>query len=188
MKHQLLTLIASMVAAAALAPAPVAAQNMNQMIQNQMRMQRIGDQMARAAAMNYYNYARALRQQGYTGPIPTGVTTQSLADSNSRLQSAYDRYNAGSAINSRITHDAITSTSNAITRGCASKPVWGEGQMSLLPSLGLYLFTNERGWPRISATPGNENTPLRHDSSFNYLRVFTEERKGMAADFGHPRK
>ena len=120
MKHQLLTLIASMVAAAGLAPAPVAAQNMNQMIQNQMRMQQIGDQMARAAAMNYYNYARALRQQGYTGPIPTGVTTQSLADSNSRLQSAYDRYHAGSAINSRITHDAITSTSNAITRGCAT--------------------------------------------------------------------
>jgi len=109
-----------MVAVAALAPAPVAAQNMNQMIQNQMRMQQIGDQMARAAAMNYYNYARALRQQGYTGPIPTGVTTQSLADSNSRLQSAYDRYHAGSAINSRITNYAITSTSNAITCGCAT--------------------------------------------------------------------
>jgi hypothetical protein len=34
---------------------------------------------------------------------------------------------------------------------------------------------NERGWPRISATPGNENAPLQPNSGFNRLRVFTEE-------------
>ena len=47
MKTQLLTSLA-LLAVAALAPRPAAAQNMNQMIQNQINMQRMGDQMAAA--------------------------------------------------------------------------------------------------------------------------------------------
>lgn len=86
MKHRLLILIAPLIAAAALAPAPVAAQNLNQMIQNQINMQRMGDQTAMAGARTYYNYALQLRRMGYTGPIPTGVTAESLNATNQQLQ------------------------------------------------------------------------------------------------------
>jgi hypothetical protein len=119
MKTQLLTSLA-LLAVAALAPRPAAAQNMNQMIQNQVRMQQIGNQMAMAAARNYYNYALQLRRQGYTGQIPTGVTTQSLNATNQALMQQGMNNVRSNQTNSRITSDAITSTNNAITRGCAS--------------------------------------------------------------------
>ncbi|MGA2596780.1 MAG: hypothetical protein ABSH09_07265 [Bryobacteraceae bacterium] len=119
MKHRLLILIAPLIAAAALAPAPVAAQNLNQMIQNQINMQRMGDQTAMAGARTYYNYALQLRRMGYTGPIPTGVTAESLNATNQQLQQQMQSNFQRTQQNMRATWDATTSTSNAITRGCS---------------------------------------------------------------------
>lgn len=118
MNYRMLTLIAALIATAAVAPRPAAAQNLNQMIQNQVRMQQIGDQMAMSAARAYYNYALQLRKQGYTGPIPTGVTTQSLNAANQALMQAGTNYVQNGQKNMIRSSDAITSTNNAITRGC----------------------------------------------------------------------
>lgn len=125
MKHQLLTLIAALTVAAALAPTHVAAQtmpasNLNQMIQNQVRMQQWGDRNAMAAARAYYLYALRLRRMGYQGPIPTGVTAGSLNAANQALAQAGQNYIQNTQNNMNRTWDATTSTNNAITRGCAT--------------------------------------------------------------------
>jgi hypothetical protein len=125
-KKRMMTLIAVMIAAAAITARPTAAQmmppsNFNQMVQNQIRMQQIGDQMARNAARAYYLYALRLRQMGYKGEIPTGVTAQSLNAANQAAAQAGSNYIQNSQANMHRTWDAITSTSNAITRGCTSQ-------------------------------------------------------------------
>src|ERR1017187_6911112 len=109
MKLRLLTLIAPLMVVAVLAPRPAAAQTMAQMIQNQVRMQQTGDRMAMNAARAYYQYALRLRRSGYTGPIPTGVTTNSLNAANQALEQA-GRNNVQSTQRNMVrTQDAITS-------------------------------------------------------------------------------
>lgn len=89
-------------------------------IQQQMMLQRQGDAAAAQAAQNYYNYMLWLRAHGYTGPsLPTGVTPQSLAESNRRLQEAYDAYNRGAAQNSERNSRAIEGYSMQVLRGCS---------------------------------------------------------------------
>ena len=75
MKKLILTVTAAVIGAAALTSATANAQtappaDMSRMINDQIQKQKMGDQMARAAAQAYYNYAVRLRAQGYTGEIP----------------------------------------------------------------------------------------------------------------------
>ena len=80
MTLRLLILIAPLVVAAALAPASVAAQDSNQMVQAQSNIQPVDNQKAAAAAQAFYKYALQLRRMGYTGPIPLGLSAESLKD------------------------------------------------------------------------------------------------------------
>jgi hypothetical protein len=102
-----------MVAAAALAPAPVAAQDIiNQTVQNQSDIQRTDDTKAAAAAQAYYNYALQLRRMGYTGPLPAGVTPEFLND-----VIKHEPCNCCCRYKNR---DSIQSIYDAIIRGCTS--------------------------------------------------------------------
>ena len=84
-----------------------------------MQLQRQGNLNARMVAMQYCNYMRRLRQMGYTGPsLPTGVTPQSLAASNARLQQSYNAYNNAAQHNSDVTHNAINNWDYQAVRGC----------------------------------------------------------------------
>lgn len=121
MKHRLLILIAPLIAAAALAPAPVAAQSLNQMVQNQINMQQWSVQNSMAAARTYYNYALQLRRMGYTGPIPTGVTADTLNATNQQLQRQMQSNFQQTQQNMIRNWDAATSAGRAITGGCASQ-------------------------------------------------------------------
>jgi hypothetical protein len=124
MKSRVLTLIVALVMAATLTPVPAAAQSLNQMIQNQVRMQQWGNQQAMAAANAYYQYALRLRRMGYTGPIPTGVTSQSLQAANQALMQAGTNYVQSTQNSFNRMHDQVTSTSNAITHGCSNGYTW----------------------------------------------------------------
>jgi len=60
-----------------------------------------------------------LRRRGYTGPsLPTGVTPETLRQSNQALQQQYDRNNRSWANNSRRTTNAIEDYTYRAIRGC----------------------------------------------------------------------
>lgn len=125
MKKQILTIVATL----ALMTGVVRAQSMPNfgagmtgLIQQQLKFQKQGDAMARAAAMRYYQYALALRKQGYKGAIPTGVTTDSLNAANTALQNAGTRYIQNSQINAQKTWNSVDDTNAAITQGCSTTP------------------------------------------------------------------
>lgn len=99
--------------------AQAAPMDMSWAIQSQMRNQMIGDQMAHATAMAYYNYMLRLRAMGYTGPsLPTGVTTQSLENSINAANQATQGYIAASQVNSARTSNAIGDYDMRAVRGC----------------------------------------------------------------------
>ncbi len=123
MKSQLLTLIASVgfAALAALAPATASAQNMDMSwgIRQQMQLQQRGDQAARNAAQQYYNYMVRLRKAGYNGPsLPTGITPQTLQDSNRAAQQAFERNHQSSRVNSNNRSVAVDDWNLRANRGC----------------------------------------------------------------------
>jgi hypothetical protein len=125
MKKLIFTIVATLVLMTGVARAqsmPNVGAGMTGLIQQQLRLQKQGDSMARAAAMRYYQYALALRKQGYQGPIPTGVTTQSLNDANTALQRAGASYIQNSRINAQKTWNSIDDTNAAITQGCSTTP------------------------------------------------------------------
>ena len=80
MIRRILILIAPLVVAATLWTASLAAQDSNQTAQNQTNIQPMDDQEAAAAARAFYKYALQLRRMGYTGPLPLGLTPESLKD------------------------------------------------------------------------------------------------------------
>jgi hypothetical protein len=123
MKKQLLILVAALAVIALLTPCAASAQmpnmDMSWAIRSQMQFQRQGDLNARRVAMMYYNYMLRLRKMGYTGPsLPTGVTPQSLAAANARLQQSYDAYNQSAQHNSDVTHNAVNNWDYQAIRGC----------------------------------------------------------------------
>src|SRR5271165_2495431 len=120
MLRRLMILIAPLVAAAALSPAPVAAQDSNPTVQNQTNMQRTRDQTPTAAAQAYYNYALQLLRMGYTGPIPAGVTEESLKAAIERLQHVTQPPADCPTCCIKKKCEVINSTSAANIRGCAS--------------------------------------------------------------------
>ena len=88
-------------------------------IQNQMRYQYLGDQRARAAALAYYNYMRALRARGYRGPsLPTGVTPRSLQNSVNAANRATQGYIRHSQANSNARSNAAADYDIRAIRGC----------------------------------------------------------------------
>jgi len=123
MKKHLLTLIFALGLMAVQTSTKAAAQmpnmDMSWGIRSQMQYQQMGDAMARATAMAYYNYMLRLRAMGYTGPsLPTGVTPDTLRASMQRLQQSYDAYNASAAANSNRTSNAVGNWDMQAIRGC----------------------------------------------------------------------
>lgn len=123
MRKRLLTLIFALGLLAALTSSKAVAQmpnmDMSWAFRSQMQYQQMGDAMARATAMAYYNYMLRLRAMGYTGPsLPTGVTPDTLRASMQRLQQSYDAYNASAAANSNRTSNAIANYDMRAIRGC----------------------------------------------------------------------
>lgn len=121
MKNHMLTLIAALGLMAALAPTKAAAQNMDMSwaLRQQMQYQRTGDAYARSMAQQYYNYMQSLRRQGYTGPsLPTGFDSNTLQESNRRLQESMDRYHASSSANSNRRSNAVQDYDYRAVRGC----------------------------------------------------------------------
>ena len=121
MKNLLLTL--TVIGVAALTSATANAQmappmDMSRMINAQLQMQQMGNQMARAAGQAYLKYAQGLRAQGYTGEIPTGVTTQSLNATNQMLMQQGMLNTQAWRQNFTTTTNAITGANNAITGHC----------------------------------------------------------------------
>ena len=93
--------------------------DMSWAIQSQMRNQMMGDQMAHATAMAYYNYMLRLRAMGYTGPsLATGVTTQSLENSINAANAATQGYIQASQVNSARTSNAVGDYDMRAVRGC----------------------------------------------------------------------
>jgi len=88
-------------------------------IQNQMQYQYMGDQRARAAALAYYNYMRALRARGYRGPsLPTGVTGRSLQNSINGANRATQGYIRHSQAGSNARSNAVDDYDMRAIRGC----------------------------------------------------------------------
>lgn len=122
MKQQLLVVIEALALTVVLMPAASAQMpnmDMSWAIRSQMQLQSQGNLYARMVAMQYYNYMLRLRQMGYTRPsLPTGVTPQSLAASNARLQQSYNAYNNSAQHNSDVTHNAVNNWDYQAVRGC----------------------------------------------------------------------
>ena len=117
LKTALFAAAISLSATAALAQA--APMDMSWAIQSQMRNQMMGDQMAHATAMAYYNYMLRLRSMGYTGPsLATGITAQSLENSINAANAATQGYIAGSQVNSARTSAAVGDYDMRAVRGC----------------------------------------------------------------------
>src|SRR5262245_52580211 len=122
MKHLLLSL--TLTAVAALTSNTASAQmappmDMSRLINSQLQMQRMGDQMARAAAQAYYNDCLRLRQQGFNGVCPGTPTADSMNATNQALVLQGMINSQAQRQNFQRSTDAITSTNNAITRGCS---------------------------------------------------------------------
>ena len=80
MKNRMLTLIATLGLAAALAPTAAAQViDMSWATQSAVGCQTPGDAYARAVAQNYYNYLKKLPEAGYSGPsLPGGVDANAI--------------------------------------------------------------------------------------------------------------
>jgi len=86
-------------------------------VQNQSNMQRTDNQKAATAAQAFYNYVRQRWGMGYTGPIPSRLSEESL---NSAVQAAQKAMQSPAdwrnCCANRKNWDSITSTREAITR------------------------------------------------------------------------
>lgn len=116
-KKSLLIAVMTLASSGAFAQGPP--MDMSWAMRSQMQNQAMGNQMANQAAMQYYNYMRQLRAQGYTGPsLPTGITPQSLNDSVNGANRAGQSYIRDQQLNSARRSAAIRDNGLRGTRGC----------------------------------------------------------------------
>lgn len=80
------------------------------MVQAQSNIQPVDNQKAAAAAQAFYKYALQLRRMGYTGPIPLGLSAESLKDVPWRQCCSVSKE-----------WGALPSTWDIITRDCTSQ-------------------------------------------------------------------
>ena len=117
LKQSLIAAVLTLASSGAFAQGPP--MDMSWAMRSQMQNQMVGNQMANQAAMQYYNYMRQLRAQGYTGPsLPTGVTPQSLNDSINGANRSSQNYIRDQQINSARRSAAIRDNGLRGTRGC----------------------------------------------------------------------
>lgn len=85
-------------------------------VQNQSNTQRMDDQKAAAAAKAFYNYLLQRWRTGYTGPIPSRVSEESLNDAVRAFQKATQSpADWRNSCTTRKNRDSIAGTRGAIT-------------------------------------------------------------------------
>jgi len=108
--------------------------DMSALIGRQVGLQAWGDQMVRDVARKYYDDVQIFRQQtGYTGPMPSPVSTAQLQQSVRALQGQYGRNNAAWHDQSRRTTAAMDRYAVEAIRGQGSFINSMTGQTVVLP-------------------------------------------------------